>query len=109
MLRNYSETLAVNATSSKFVVEGGDENTYDGHLEPISLTLRGTFGAATCTLQVSHPSSPLSFVAADAFTTAGAHNFELVPGMYFRFVNSASGSPQASITYTVRGEIKVVA
>jgi hypothetical protein len=108
-IRTYGENLLVNATSRKYVVEGG---TNDSRLEPISLVLSGSFNSATCTLQVSAgDTSPMVFAAASsgAFTAAGGHNFELVPGMYFRFVNSSSGSPQANITYKVRGQIKIVA
>lgn len=105
-IRTYGETLLVNATGRKYQVLGGTE------LEPISLVLTGTFGAATCTLQVSAgDTSPMVWAAASdgAFTAAGAHNFLLMPGMYFRFVNSSSGSPQANLTYKVRGDIKILA
>jgi len=107
-IRTYRQTLVADATSRTYQVEGGA----DGHLEPISLTLTGSFNSATCTLQVSTAdTSPLVFAAASsgAFTAAGGHNFELLPGMHFRFVNASSGSPQASVTYSVRGEIKIVA
>jgi len=105
-IRTYRETLLANATSRKYLVEGGGESIN----EMITLLLSGSFNSATCTLQVSAgDSSPMTFVADEAFAAVGAHNINLVPGMYFRFVNSASGSPQANITYTVRGDIKIAA
>jgi len=105
-IRTYKETLAVNGTGRQYVVQG---NPNEGHLEPITVTLTGDFNGATCTLYASVPTSPLDYapVSNGAFTAVGAHNLLLLPGVFFKFVNSGSGSPQASIKYAVTGEIKI--
>ena len=106
-LRTYKQPLVANATSRNYLVEGGS----DGHLEPVYVQFTGSFNSATCTLYTSAPTSPLNFAAASsgAFTATGSHTFEVLPGTYFKLVNSSSASPQASITYTVYGEIKIIA
>jgi len=106
-IRTYSQPLVANASSRNYVVEGGA----DGHLEPVYLQLTGSINSATCTLYTSAPTSPLNFAAAasGAFTAVGSRVFELLPGTYFKLVNSSSASPQASITYTVYGQIKIMA
>ena len=105
-IRNYGGTLTANATSRAYLVEGSSN---DAHDEPVYLVFSGSFHSATCTLQVSlGDTSPFVWTpdSDGAFTAIDVHKFTLTPGMYFRFVNSASGSPQAAITYAVRGEIK---
>jgi len=109
-IRTYRQALVEGATSRTYVVEGG---AADSRLEPVYLQLTGTFSGATCTLWTSAAdTSPLTWAAASsgAFTAAGSHVIELVPGIHFKLVNTGSASPQATnITYAVRGQIKIVA
>lgn len=106
-IRTYGDTLIANATSVAYQVESGGQSQE----ETITLVLGGSFNSATCTLEVSAGNtSPFEWVAdsAGAFTTTDIHNLKMVPGMYFRLVVSSSGSPQASINYSFRGDIKAV-
>ena len=108
-IRTYRQPLVANASSRIYVVEGG---AIDSHIEPVYVQFTGSFNSATCTLYTSAAdTSPLTWAPASsgAFTAVGSHIIELVPGIHFKLVNSSSASPQASITYTVRGEIKIVA
>jgi len=107
MNRAYQSLLTANATSRAYTVQGANPN--DVTLEPVSMLVTGTFTGATVTLHVSNAStSPLVYVAtATTWTAAAAKVVELVSGTQFRFVVTSSGSPQASLTASVRGQIAI--
>lgn len=106
-IRSYAETLTGDATSATYMMGNRDKNV-DSDLEPVTITLAGSFAGATCALYfATAESSPMVWAPAPdgAFTAAGAYNAIMVRGCLFKFVTTGSGSPQASISIGLRGDI----
>ena len=108
-IRTYVDTITANTSGRTYQVEASP--SANGEIEPILITLSGTFASATCTLHVSAgATSPLIFAAASGgtFTAAGSHIMELFPGALFKFTITSSGSPQAVIRVQMRGQFKLL-
>lgn len=106
-IRSFAETITGDAGSATYQMNVRDKNT-DSDLEPVTLTLTGSFAGATCTLYLATESaSPMVWAPAPdgAFTEAGAYNAIMVRGCLFKFVTTGSGSPQSSISIGLRGDI----
>jgi len=106
-IRTYSQELLDGESSRKYIV---DDVQADSSVELITLSLVGNFDGETCTLEFStDETAPLVFnpVASGVFTAPGGGKFELDTNTIFRIVNSGTGSPLTSITYQVRGHIRL--
>lgn len=112
----YTETLTGDGSSSQYrVVEtpitdrGLVPTERRNNFEVIGFSLSGTWNSATATLELclDETASPQVFVEvpAAAFTVDVADSWHIPAAAVFRVTVANSGSPQAALTLSVRGDL----